>query len=161
VFGLVRQSEYGTNAPYLADFIEICLKVNLLNLAKIREMHEEQGLAASQIASHFGVARSVISARLREMGINPQSGAGRLTDPKNYLCSTAPYGFSVRNGKLVTNKAELRICRMVVSLIQRDGKNMSEVARELTHKKFKNRAGREKWNSKTVFNIYKRWKDKI
>jgi len=156
----VHLPEYGKNAPYVVDFIEICLKVKLLDLAKIREMSVDQGLTAPQIAAHFGVARTVILARLHDMGIRT-GDVVRTTNPNNYRLRVAPYGYCVKAGKLLLNKSEVRICRTVVDLIERQLKNQSEVARELSRLGYKNRAGKKEWDSKTVFNIYNRWKNKI
>lgn len=76
-------------------------------------------------------------------------------------CRVPPYGFAVQNGKLVTNRKEMQICRLVVELVQRKGLGHSAVARELSRRGFKNRAGNTHWDSKTIFNILKRWQDKI
>ena len=158
---LARQPERGTNCPYLTDFIQICLSVKLLNSTEIRDLYEKKGLSSGQIASHFGVARATISARLNELGVKTCVGGERSTNPENYRQTMAPYGFSVKAGKLVPNKSDLKICRLVVELIQREGKTQNAVARELSKRRHKNRAGSSDWSSKTVFNIYKRWKDKL
>jgi IS30 family transposase len=158
---MVQYPEYGTNTCYLSDFIEICLKINLLNSAQIRDLYLEKGLSASQIASHFNVSKGAIISRLKRLKINRGIQSGQLTNPNNYRHHVVPYGYSVRDKRLVLNKAEQRICRLVVELIDRREKNHSEVARELSSRNFKNRAGSTKWDSKTVFNIYKRWKGKL
>ena len=158
---MVRQPEYGTNTPYLADFIEICLCPQLLNSAKIRDLHQQGGKSKAQIAAQFGVSRSVVTSRLRSEGIHCGNGKGRSINPENYRNPSIPYGHAVKDGRLVLNKTEQRICKLVVELIKRQGKNHSEVARELSSRGLKNRAGRTKWDSKTVFNIFKRWKDKL
>ncbi len=157
---LVHLPEYGKNAPYIVDFIEICLKVKLLDLAKIRDMYVVNGLSASQIASHFRVSRASIFTRLHSLGIRNGDG-GRAANPDNYRQSVAPYGYCVKDGKLLPSKSEVRICRLVVDLIERQNKTHSEVARELSRLGYKNRAGKKEWNSKTIFNIYNRWKNKI
>ena len=73
----------------------------------------------------------------------------------------APYGFSKKAGRLVPNRQEMKICHLVVELIRREGQSQSEVARELSRRGYKNRAGSTKWDSRTVFNIFNRWKDKL
>lgn len=72
-----------------------------------------------------------------------------------------PYGFAVRVGKLVPNRQEMKVCRLVVELVARKSETHTNVARELSRRGFKNRAGSIHWDSKTIFNIFKRWKDKI
>ena len=115
-----------------------------------------------KIASKFKIARTVILARLHGVGIREGTGnAKRSTNSENYRCRVAPYGFSIQAGKLVPNRMEMKICRLVVELVQRDGRTHSDVARELARRGHKNRAGGIVWDSKTVFNIFKRWKDKF
>ena len=158
---MVRQPEYGTNTPYLADFIEICLSPQLLNAAKIRDLYQQDGKSKAQIAAQFGVSRSTVTSHLHSQGVHGGTGKGRSNNPDNYRNPSIPYGHAVKDGKLVLNKAEQRICKLVVELIKRQGKNHSEVARELSSRRLKNRAGRTRWDSKTVFNIFNRWKEKV
>jgi len=158
---MVRQPEYGTNCTYYVDFIQVCLSAKLLNSEEIGKLYLEQKLSTNQIASHFKVSRLVIMSRLRDLGIDINAVKPATINPENYRCTTPPYGFLVRDGKLLPNRLEMKICRLVVELIQREGRNHSEVARELTKRGLKSRSGKTKWDSKTVFNIFKRWKDKI
>jgi hypothetical protein len=159
-FKVARQPEYGTNRPYLIDFIEIHISAKLLNSEEVRDLYLKHRLSCAQIGQRFGVSRRVIAARLRDMGIGELPVVDR-TNPENYRLYTPPYGYSVRDGKLATNKAELKICRLVVELIAHEQRSQMDVARELSRRGFKSRAGNRDWNSKTVFNIYKRWKDKL
>ena len=54
-----------------------------------------------------------------------------------------------------------RLRSLGIELIKREGRNHSEVARVLTRRGLKTRTGKAKWNSKTIFNIFKRWKDTL
>jgi hypothetical protein len=47
----------------------------------------------------------------------------------------------------------MKICRLVIELIEREGRNHSEVARELTRRGSRSRTGKVKWDSKTISNI--------
>lgn len=86
---------------------------------------------------------------------------GRSTDPKNYRNNSPPYGYLIRAGKLVPNKAEIKICRMVVELRDRRGYSITQVAKELERLGYKNRKGNTVWNTATVLNIFERWNGKI
>ena len=59
--------------------------------------------------------------------------------------------------------AELRqfICRVVVELYGRRELSATAVAKELTRRGFKNRAGKIAWDHKTVQSIFKRWNGKL
>jgi hypothetical protein len=157
----VHQPECGKNTPYVIDFIKIMLSAKLLNPEEIRFQYVEKGLSVPQIAKLFQVSKSMIRVRLHSLGIRDGMGSGRNHNPENYRCPVAPYGYQVQAGKLISNKRELHICRTVVTLVDRDGFTHSEVARELARRGHKTRTGKTKWDSKTIFNIYKRWHGKI
>jgi hypothetical protein len=119
-----------------------------------------RGLSAAQIAAHFGVAKAVILARLHEIGIRSQGDSRRSTNPTNYRCPNAPYGFAVKQGRLVPNKSELRTCRLIVEAI-RGGQSANSVCRNLMERGIKARSGKVKWGHFTVLSIFNRWKDKL
>ncbi|MGE4107321.1 MAG: AsnC family protein [Bacteriovoracia bacterium] len=127
---------------------------------KIKKMYLEERMSAREIADELNVSQTHILDRLNRMGIGLKSGKGRMTDPNNYKCPKPPYGWKLRDRKLVPNKAELQICRYVVNRV-RQGKNVAEVQREMTQKNFKNRNENSNWDHKAVMNIYKKWKDKL
>ena len=158
---MVHQPECGTNTPYLIDFIKINLSARLLNSEEIRSLYEKNGLSTTQIAKNLNVSKTVIRTRLREMGVKDNHEIQRNLNPDNYRCPVAPYGYMVRDGKLVPNTKELVICRLVVNLIGREGLAQTETARELGKRGFKTRIGKSKWDSKTIYNIYRRWTGKI
>lgn len=158
---MVHQPECGKNTPYVIDFIKITLSAKLLNPEEIRIQYVEKGLSIPQIAKLFHVSKSMVRVRLHAMGIKNEITSGRNLNPENYRCAVAPYGYQVQAGKLIPNKRELHICRTVVNLVDRDGLAHSEVARELARRGYKSRTGKLKWDSKTIFNIYKRWQGKI
>jgi hypothetical protein len=158
---LADQPECGTNTCYLSDFIEICLCPKLLNQAKIRDLYVREGKSPAQIAAQFGVSRSTITARLNAQDVRLEMGDGRSSNPDNYRHTSPPYGHAVKDGKLVLNKAEQRVCKLIVEQIKRQKRNYNEVARELSKRGIKNRAGRSKWDGKAVAKIFNRWKDKL
>ena len=157
----MNQPEHGTNTSYLIDFIQICFNVKLLNFEEIRSLYLEKRLSATQIAHRYQVSKTVILDGLHKMGIRFETGTGRMTDPNNYRIRTPPYGFSIKDGKLVPHKLEMKICRLVVELIGRQGLSNSATAKELKKYGYKNRYGRTVWDHSSVRNIFKRWKDKL
>ena len=161
VSNLVDQAEYGTNPTYLLDFIQICFKPQLLNSAEIKHLYVKVGLSASQIADRLGVSKAVIVGWINRLKIGPKSSKGRMTNPNNFRHHNPPYGYKVKDNKLVLNKSELRICRAVVELMGRKKCGARETARELTRRGFKNRRGETKWGHLVVQQIYLRWKDKL
>lgn len=151
----------GTNRPYLVDFVPVCFSPQLINSAEIRHFYEKEGLSVSQIAERYGVVKSVILRRLRQMGVETEKGYLRQSNPNNYRRAKPPYGYLVKNGKLVLNKSELKVCRLVVEMMGRQDKGARETARELMNRGFKNRQGDVSWGHLVVQQILKRWNGKI
>jgi hypothetical protein len=159
---LVDQPEYGKNTCYLTDFIQITHQAKMLNSEEIRDLFVNHAQSAAQIAKKFVVAKSVILARLHGLGVAIGTSApGRMNNPSNYRSATRPYGFTVKAGRLVPYKPEVRICRVVVELYGRQKLSATAVAKELTRRGFKNRAGNIAWDHKTVQSIFKRWNGKL
>lgn len=158
---LVDQPEYGTNTSYLVDFIKVTLLPKLLNFNEIRVLYLEKGLSTAQIAREYDVAKSVIVGLLNRAGVHPGRNNSRSSNPENYRLRVPPYGFKIRDGKLVPSKPELKLCRLVVELIKRRGLSVNATAKELGKRGYKNRSGAVKWDHSTVRNIFKRWKDKL
>ena len=134
----------------------------MLNSEEIRDLFLIHAQSAAQIAKKFGVAKSVVLARLHGLGVTINTSApGRMSNPANYRSAARPYGFTVKAGRLIPYKPELRVCRVVVELYGRQGLSATAVAKELARREFKNRAGKIAWDYKTVQSIFKRWNEKL
>jgi len=158
---VAQEPEYGTNTPYIIDFIKFTLSPQYVNLDEIRTLLVEKGFSPSQIAEKLMVSKSVIKSRLHEMGLNYSFNIKKNLNPKNYRCPVAPYGYKVHNGQLVPHKKELIMIRVIIKLIRQNNYSHTEAARELEKREFIGRNGKPKWNSKIIYNIYHRWKEKI
>jgi len=80
---VVDQPEYGTNPPYMIDFIKIFLSSKLTSTEEIRALYTEKGFSAGQIASQLRVAKSFVLARLHGLGIRDEEKLRRYTSPEN------------------------------------------------------------------------------
>ena len=79
----------------------------------------------------------------------------------NCRATVIPYGYRKVDGQLVANKKELRICRLVVKLINEQKVSLQGAARELMRQNIKNRNGNVWWDHSMVRGIFKRWNGKI
>jgi transposase len=156
----VDQPEYGTNHSYLADFIQISLAPKLVDYREIVNLYKSGGLAAGQIARRLGISKSFVLSKLTSEKIDMSKTIGRSGNPENFRRSVPPFGFKIVDGRLVSNREELRICRLVVEQIKRQGLSLRAVAKELNRRGLKNR-NRKLWGHQSVIQIYNRWKDKI
>ena len=158
---LVNQPEYGTNTSYLTDFIRISFKPQLLNPLEISNLYLKQCLSAAQIAAHYGVSKSVIICWVNRLKIGSKSAKGRMTNPKNYRHANPPYGYKVKDNKLVLNKSEIKVCRVIIDLMGRNKYSPTETINALMARCYKNRKGGTAWGYLAVQKIFKRWKDKL
>lgn len=162
---MVEAAEYGTNHPRLRatylDTIEFFQKCHWRNTANYRELYLEKGLSAAQIGEKLGIPKQTVLNQLKRDGILKGGYKGELSDPTNYRLLYAPYGFFKKDGRLVPNKSELKICRMVVQLRNSSKLSFHEIARELVRRRIKNRDDSISWNHATIGRIYKRWNGKL
>ena len=148
-----------TNTSILVDNIEFLTKPHAQNSDFYRNLYLTEGLSAAQIGERIGCSKTAVLQQLREQGI--RNGSGRRTDPENYKLYDPPYGFSKKNGRLVPNKAEMRVCRIVVNLRDSQGKSMRAIGKHLEELGLKNRKGLVSWTHGTVGRIFERWQGKI
>lgn len=162
---MVERTVPRTNSPYdratYLDSIEFFQKCHWKNTANYRELYLEKGLSAAQIGEQLGIPKQTVLYQLQRDGIRLGSNKGRLANPENYRLAYAPFGFSKKDGRLVPNKAELKICRIVVQLRNNSKMSFHEIARELERRRIKGRTDSTSWTHATVGRIYKRWNGKL
>lgn len=125
-------------------------------------MSLKDGLSASQVAEKLGISKTAVLEKLHALGIRNEASKGeRMTNPNNYRAAVVPYGYRKVDGQLVTNKKELRICRLVVKLINEQKLTLQGTARTLMQQNIKNRNGNAWWDHSMVRGIYKRWNGKV
>jgi hypothetical protein len=86
---------------------------------------------------------------------------GSQSVPTNYRRAIAPYGFRIIDGRLASNPSEMKICRLIVDLVDRRGLTCVQAAQVLEAKGLKGRNGLVKWHNYTVSRIFARWKGKL
>ncbi len=159
-FEVVELIEHGTHQGYLVDTIQFQAPTRTLDPRLIVSLYAEKGLSTFQVAQQLGCSKSFVITTLKRNGLLRQ-GARTQTDPENYRNAAPPFGYRVSQGKLVPNSVELKICRKIVDLINRQGWTYLRVAQLLCEKGIKNRHGTPVWHHYTVSRIYKRWKGKV
>lgn len=155
-----RKNSSPNRTTYL-DSIEFFQKCYWKNTVNYSALYLEKGLSAAQIGKQLGIPKQTVLSQLQRDGIRLGGNTGRLANPDNYRLAYAPYGFSKKDGRLVPNKAELKICRLVVQLRNDSKMSFREIARELARCRIKNRNDSISWNHATAGRIYKRWNGKL
>ena len=149
-----------TNRPKYPYSFKFLIKSYSHNRTDIMKMYLNDEMSASQIAESLNVSKTFVLERLREQNIRNGAGIHRASNPNNYRLPHPAYGWKVLNSKLVPNKAELKVARLIVKLI-RENVTFNEVSNELVKRKYKNRKNSLNWSYATLKNIYKRWNDKL
>jgi hypothetical protein len=157
-----RVSRYLYEPAYYLDVIEHSVNPFKSKSSKIAEMYLGRGLSAAQVGAELGISKTAVLERLHTFGIRNEASKGaRMTNPNNYRATVIPYGYRKVDGQLVANKKELRICRLVVKLINEQKVSLQGAARELMRQNIKNRNGNVWWDHSMVRSIFKRWNGKI
>jgi transposase len=120
----------------------------------------KDGLSCAQIAEQMDCSKTLVITTLKRLGVL-QAKKGSRTKPENYRSRVAPYGFRVVDGKLVSSRSEMKICRLVVELVERRGLNLRQAAKVLEAKGLKGMSGLRSWHKETIGRIYARWKGKL
>ncbi len=117
----------------------------------------QEGLSAQQVADNIGISKQAVLARLRRFGVR-NGQRGRTLD--NYRFPNPPYGQKVWGKRLVLNKKELRIVRIVIQLRDQEQLRWSQIVANLNELGIKTRTGRT-WSRAGIKRIHKRWVGKV
>jgi hypothetical protein len=157
---MVERPESRTHTPSIVEYIEFLMPARGIDPSQICSFYVEKRLSTAQVAMHFGCSKTFVITALKRRGLlRPMAQA--LTNPNNFRHAIAPYGYRVAAGTLLPHNAELKVCRMIVDLIDRREMSQCQAAQYLMKKGIKGRNGRTNWHNNTVGRIYTRWKGKL
>lgn len=145
---------------YLTETIHFQAPISTLDPREIASLYVDKRLSSAQIAAQFGCSKSFVLLNLKRLGLLRKKGEAQ-TDPANYRSTSVPFGHRVVDGKLTTHSAEIKVCRIIIEMIDRQGLNYLKTAQALSQKGIKNRRGGAQWHHYTVSQIYRRWKGKL
>jgi hypothetical protein len=114
-----------------------------------------------QIAERLGCSKSFAPLTLKQQGLLRRPKGIAQINPRNYRNPIPPYGYQVIEGRLVPSPEEMKVCHLIVDLIDRQGLNYSDVSRRFKEGRVLNRRGTPKWHHQSISNVYARWKGKI
>lgn len=75
-------------------------------------------LSSVQIPRKLNVSKSTILSILHRLDLRVEAQAGRINNPENYRVRNPPYGYRIQDGRLVLNKSEIRVCRLVLEHVK-------------------------------------------
>ena len=157
---MVDHAAHSAYPGYLSETIQFQAPANTRDTREIASLHLDSHLSTAQIAERVGCSKAYVILILKRAGLlRPKTKA--QTNPLNYRNPVAPYGYRLVDGKLAPDSKELKVCRLIVDLMARQGFSSLKTAQYLTQKGAKNRRGASKWHNYTVSRIYARWKGRL
>jgi hypothetical protein len=157
---LVDRSGHSQHRDHLTETLTFQGSSRAIDTSQIAALYIKDRLSTPQIAEKLACSKSFVITTLKRQGLLRCKSAAQ-TDPTNYRNPAPPYGYRVADGKLTPHPAEMKICRLIVSLIDDRGHNYLQAAQHLLQKQVKNRRGQVVWHHYTVSRIYARWKGKL
>jgi len=147
----VDRAGYRANTNEVTDFIAVFINPKNINLATIAELYRKDGLSAAKIATQVGLSKSAVLNKLHTLGIRRETRQNAIR---------APFGQKIVAGKLVPNRRELKIARLIVELRHRQMLSWKEVVHHLESKNLKTRNGCP-WKIGTAKRVFDRWNGKL
>jgi len=109
---------------------------------------------ADRAADRLDGCHAKLTAALRTAGISFRPGGQPQKRQKRAVRGNAPYGWRIRDGRLVESPAEQRALRRIRTLAD-DGLSPTGIAKGLNAAGFRNRKGRP-WRACGVYNLLRR-----
>ena len=159
----MEQTKAWKNRSKLLDSFEFNFDLRLKDADFWRNLYLVEGLSATQIADRLKTPRSTIHSLLRRHGIRKEQLEGCSTQPDNYLAPNPPYGFKVEAGRLLIDRKEMKVCKLIVELRRNQNWDWSAIAKELSRRQIPTRRNDEgtRWHRHIVRAIFERWHSKI
>ncbi len=161
VGGPTRIQDEHREPLYYFDIIEHSISPYNISAAYISILYLEEKLSISQIAEKLGVSKSLITKRLHSLNIKRGTKKKPINNPKNYLAPNCPYGYRVVKLQLLPFQKEIKVCRLILRLINEEKLSYRATARKLVDMKIKNRKGEISWGHEVISSIYRRWNGKL
>ncbi len=158
---MVDRTGYWKNQSYYADIIEFLSNPYVVKNPKIADLYQKEGFSAAQIGRKLGIAKSTVIDRLHAMKVPMRTKSAGQYQDNNYLGSAIPYGYQAKKRRLIPDRSELKISKLIIEFIDTQGLSANQTAQELERRKYKKRNGQVNWHHGMVLGIYRRWKGKI
>lgn len=155
----MEETRRGTNLPQVSDFLKFVSIPKAVDPALIRRFYLEKGLSASQIAEQVCLSKPAVLARLHQMGIRKQHSRGAQSDNFRFP-QKVPFGKRLVDGRLVDDRRDLKVARLIVELRHRQNLPWNEVVKKLNLAGFRTKKGLP-WKIGTVRAIFGRWIGKV
>lgn len=157
-FSPVWKNGLGVTTPehfYLVDFIPGLHSPTKIDARSVVRLYRE-GLSAQQVAERLDISKQAVFARLRRFDVR-NCRRGCAPDNFRYL---PPYGQKVWRRRLVLNKKEIRVVRVMLRLRDQEQFRWSEIVAALAALGMKTRTGKT-WSRSGVKRVHCRWSGKV
>lgn len=155
---MVDQAARQTNPSHVHDFVSIIVNPSKTDPATLKDLYLGRGLSAAQVAAEIGLSKTAVIERLHNLGIR-RTRRGR--DPDNYqFPKNPPYGYRVKDGRLVPDRQEMKTARRIVESRDRQNLGWRVIAEQLNAAGLWTRKGCS-WNIDSARSVYERWRGRL
>lgn len=158
----MEQFQSWKNRSKLLDSFEFIFDLKLKSKEFWWNLHVKEGLSFSQISNRLGIPKATVRDFIWKHGLKRESHKGRSTRPDNYRAPNPPYGYKVMSGKLVFDRNEVKVCKLIVALRGEQSLSWAAIVDELNKRRIPSRRHGEGacWHRHIVKIIYERWNSK-
>ncbi len=156
---MVDQAGHCTNSKDVADFIGIFAISKGAGTSEIGDLYLIEKLTAAQVAVRVGISKASVLRRLHALGIRKETLAEVANDQPRPAVR-APFGQRIIAGKLVNDRQEQKVARLIVELRARQNLGWNEVVRRLNEDGLRTRSGIP-WKMGRVRMVFERWNGKL
>lgn len=138
----------GDTFALVRDLIPLPGILLLKSKAFLKRLYHDENLSTNAIAQRIGSSQSSVSDAIQKHGLN--------REPKDYAKRPqhVPYGFDFKNGKIVQNRKEQQVIRMIRQL-RSAGLTLRDIAAHLNRKLVPTKRGGV-WDANTVRKLLQR-----
>ena len=154
---MVDHTLHCTNTSHLIDIIEFTTVPKGVNPLNLAHLYTNNGLTVNQIADRVGLSKAAVIGRLKEAAVT--CGQNGRSEENYRFAHNPPYGKKVVDGKLITNRVEMKVVREVIRCRDQEKLSWHKTTTHLNNLGYRNRADRP-WTKTSIVQIYQRWAGK-
>lgn len=155
---MVDRAVYRANSTNLSDFVGLFVNPKIAAPDDIADLYLKKGLSAKKLGAELGLSKTSVLRRLHHLGIRKETVSEIAKDHPRPV-RRASYGLRIVDGRLVPDRQEQKVARLIVELRLRQKLPWNDLVRKLNMNGLKTKSGLP-WRVGTVRMVYGKWKDK-
>jgi IS30 family transposase len=149
---MVEQAECWANPSYLIDIITLISNPTKIKTSEIERLYFDERLSMREIADRVEVSKSFV---IRHLSQSKRRDRRTGREHQNYKHSKIPYGFRRAGERIVPDKKEMKVIKLILTA-RGQGYTYQAIADRLNKSNCLMRANKQ-WPSGMVYWIVKKW----